>query len=101
MGNTGSFMLRSGPYKYIAFGHALPQLFPKSAYTAQLFNVEDDPEELHDLASSEPALAANLDRQLQAVVPYEEVDRLAKANDQALYLQYFAARYSEKNLKAK
>lgn len=46
MGNTGSFMIRAGPWKYIAFGR---YLYDKT-YTPQLFNVAADPDELTDLA---------------------------------------------------
>lgn len=46
MGNTGSFMIRSGPWKYIAFGRYTYD----RTYKPQLFNVDADPQELHDLA---------------------------------------------------
>ena len=55
MGNTGSFMIRSGPWKYIAFGR---YTYDKT-YRPQLFNVEADPEELTDLAGGLPAGATN------------------------------------------
>eukprot|EP01063_Lacrimia_lanifica_P011126 TRINITY_DN1790_c1_g1_i1.p1 TRINITY_DN1790_c1_g1~~TRINITY_DN1790_c1_g1_i1.p1 ORF type:complete len:577 (+),score=200.35 TRINITY_DN1790_c1_g1_i1:77-1807(+) len=81
MGNTGSFMYRSGPWKYVAFGrHAYD-----ATYTPQLFNVEEDPEELRDLAAARPDVAARLDAALRAVVDYEAVDREARANDLHLY----------------
>jgi arylsulfatase K len=90
MGNTGSFMLRSGKYKYIAFGHGLPEIFAPSKYTAQLFDVIADPNEMHDLAATAPpALLASLDAELRAVVDYETVDKAVKVNDQGLYRQYF------------
>jgi len=50
MGNTGSFMVRKGPWKYITFGHTL-STFSESAYTAQLFNVDADPDEQNDVSS--------------------------------------------------
>lgn len=58
---NGMFMLREGPWKYVHFANMAPQLF----------NLIDDPEELHDLAGSpehvatvaafESALEARLD----------------------------------------
>ena len=38
MGNTGSFMVRKGPWKYISFGHVLSTFAPQK-YTPLLFNV--------------------------------------------------------------
>jgi hypothetical protein len=41
VGNTGSFMIRQGPFKYIAFGTYGPSWL--KSYHPQLFNVEQDP----------------------------------------------------------
>lgn len=70
----GGFMLKRGRYKYCAYvGHP-----------PQLFDVHDDPMELHDLAD-EPAysgLRASLEAQLRAIADPVEVNAQAKA-DQA------------------
>ena len=62
---TGSYMIRSGPHKLIAFGHAFPWL-NASAYPPQLFNVEADPGELVDLAPGSAGVVAALMAQLEA-----------------------------------
>ena len=99
MGNTGSFMLRQGPWKYIAFGHGLPEIFNATSYSPQLFNVDEDPQELHDKSKLLPDVVSELDRLLQMVVDYQSVDREAKANDQALYRSYFSEKFGEGELR--
>ncbi len=88
MGNTGSFMIRSGPWKYIAFGRATYD----PTYTPQLFNVEEDPEELDDVANKYPHIVAELDAMLRSVVDYPNVDAEVRAQDVALYKKYFVDR---------
>ena len=90
MGNTASFMVRWRRWKYIAFGHALPA-FANSGYTAQLFDVEADPEELTDMAGSANAAPtiALLDGMLRRVVADpEQVDLECKQHQQALFEKY-------------
>ena len=48
--NTMSGMLRKGDYKLMVY----------DGYPSRLFNLKDDPEELHDLIEKEPARAAEL-----------------------------------------
>jgi choline-sulfatase len=67
---TGAFMIRHGKYKYVHY----------VAYRPQLFDLERDPEELHDLAA-DPAHAAALEecrRRLYAICDPAEVDARAK-----------------------
>lgn len=70
---TGSFMLRRGPWKYIKY----------IGYRPQLFNVETDPDEIHDLVEEEPGVVAELDGELENIVDTEAVDAAAKATDAA------------------
>jgi len=88
MGNTGSFMVRWGPWKYIAFGTTLSTF---EHYLPQLFNVVSDPEELHDVAASAAGvpIAKILDHKLRSVVNYTAIDREVKVNDGAIYRQWF------------
>lgn len=99
MGNTGAFMLRQGDYKYIAFGHGFNGTF--GGYAPQLFDVATDPEELHDLAASQPHLVATFDATLRAELAsgdnalsttgdYREIDVFVKAQQQQLYRRFFA-----------
>jgi len=73
---TGAFAIRHGKYKYVHY----------VAYAPQLFDLQADPEEIHDLAD-DPAhagmLAACRER-LYGLCDPEEVDRHAKARQAEL-----------------
>ena len=94
-------MLRSGHLKYLAYGHTFPW-FTTSEYAAQLFNVSIDPLELHDIAPENPDLVAQLDAQLVALLGahYEDIDAVAKANDQLIFTRYVAANKTDAQLLA-
>jgi len=98
MGNTGSFMLRKGDWKYIAFGNDGTII---KNYQPQLFNLSQDPDELHNVASQNPEVVAKLDTILRSVVDYPAVDAKVKANDKALYKMYFADKFTPKDLRTK
>ncbi len=68
MGNTGAYMLRTGAYKLVTFGHTFSTF---KNHSAQLFNVDEDPDELDDLAAKEPALVQTLVAKLNAIVDFE------------------------------
>ena len=68
----GGFMLKSGPWKYCYYG---PSQRP------QLFNVDEDPLELHDLSGDTPLVRA-LDAELRLLLDPDATDERAKA-DQA------------------
>jgi arylsulfatase K len=72
---TGEFMIRRGPYKYTAY----------AGYESQLFNVEDDPDEIDNLVGKDVALAAEMDRALRDLVDYEAVDAKVKQYDRDSY----------------
>jgi len=92
MGNTGSFMLRKGNWKYVAFGTTLSAF---AEYKPQLFDVENDPEELNDLLRSkrnDPQIidvAKELDAILRGVVDYPSVDAEVKRNDAKIYKRWY------------
>jgi arylsulfatase K len=69
--NTGSFMLRRGPWKYIAY----------VGYEPMLFNLESDPDEVQNLAPSRPEVVGQMDALLRQGVDYPAVDARAKAYD--------------------
>ena len=46
MGNTGSYIVRKGNYKYVQFGHYLTAINNKTPYRPQLFDLENDPMKL-------------------------------------------------------
>ena len=73
---TGAFMIRYGKYKYVHY----------VAYRPQLFDLESDPEELHDLAESPDharTLAVCRER-LYSMVNPDETDRRAKSRQAEL-----------------
>lgn len=72
---TGIFMLRRGDWKYVVHvGHR-----------PQLFNLAEDPWEVHDVAASRPDVVAEMDALLRTIVDPEEVDARAKAYDRASF----------------
>lgn len=72
---TGSFMLREGTWKYIAY----------PGYPSQLFDLAADPDEMHDLAQSHENLATRMDQRLRELCDYPDIDRRAKANDRQCF----------------
>ncbi len=75
---TGAFMLRQGPWKYIAY----------PGFRPQLFNLDEDPDEVDDLADSLPHVVANLDDALREMVDYEAVDARVKAYDRESFYHW-------------
>ena len=78
---AAAYMLREGAMKLIY--HV--------GMAAQLFNLEDDPNELHDLAATEPAVAQALELELRTVCDPESVDARAKA-DQRKWVEHWGGR---------
>ena len=70
---TGSFMLRKGPWKYIKH----------IGYRPQLFNLEEDPGELQDRARDSREVCERLDAAMNDIVDPEAADAAAKATDAA------------------
>ncbi len=76
--NTGEFMIRRGAHKYIGY----------TGYEPQLFDLDKDPDEIHNLANEQPDLAAEMDTALRVLVDYEAVDAKVKAYDRASYVAW-------------
>jgi arylsulfatase K len=72
---TGGFMVREGDWKYAAY----------AGYEPQLFNLAEDPDEMVNLAGTEPGKAAEMDRRLRQMVDYEQVDHLVKHEDRQCF----------------
>jgi choline-sulfatase len=80
---TGAFAIRNGKYKYVHY----------AKYASQLFDLEADPDEAHDL-SSDPKFAkvrAECEAKLRAMLSPEEVDARAKKR-QAEQLEKYGGR---------
>jgi arylsulfatase K len=75
---TGSYMLRMGDWKYIAY----------PGYPPQLFHVLDDPDELHNRCDSEPETTDAMDRKLRSLIDYEEVNAYVKKYDLSSFRQW-------------
>ena len=69
--NTGIAMWREGPWKYVRY----------AGYEPQLFNLDDDPEEVDNLARSRPDVVQRLDARLETLVNFDDADARAKADD--------------------
>jgi arylsulfatase A-like enzyme len=61
--NTSMFMLRTGPWKYIAY----------PGYEPQLFDMVADPDEITNLAATKPDIVKDLDMKLREICDYEKV----------------------------
>eukprot|EP00947_MAST-08B_sp_MAST-8B-sp1_P005624 g5624.t1 len=70
--NTGAYMIRRGPWKLIAYGRDPPY----QDYASQLFNLDDDPMEVDNVAGEHPALVAELDRLLRSQIDYPKVNSM-------------------------
>jgi hypothetical protein len=107
MGNTGSFMLRQGNFKLITFGkhggNFNGSCGAPCTYNSQLFDVENDPEELHDVAAlvENQLILASMDQTLRSIIPYDDVDLFAKAEDHDIYDKFYLHKFSTAQLKKK
>ena len=78
--NTGSFMLRRGDWKYIAY----------PGYEPMLFDLKSDPDEVRNLASSQAEMVKQMDSLLRSIVDYEAVDAKVKAYDRTSFKEWRA-----------
>jgi len=88
MANTQAFMIRQGPWKYIAYGQYGPSCYLD--YQPQLFNIEKDPDELIEMSKHHADVAGMLDALLRTVVDYPAVDREIKMEEKMLFNRFFA-----------
>ena len=78
---AAAYLLREGAMKLI-YHVGMP---------AQLFDLERDPHELHDLTAVEPAIAQALEKKLRGICDPEAVDARAKA-DQRKWVEFWGGR---------
>nr|XP_039273121.1 arylsulfatase K-like [Styela clava] len=70
--NASSYMLRKGPWKYIAYDYG-PEYID-----SMLFNLEDDPDELNDLGKTDHELLKQFDEFLRKQIDYNAVTNRVK-----------------------
>jgi choline-sulfatase len=77
---TGTFMIRNGKYKYIHYVYFAPQLF----------NLEEDPNELNDLAMdlTYTEVLMECEQKLRRIMDPEETDRKVKQAQAEKVMQY-------------
>lgn len=73
--NTGAYMLRRGPWKYVKY----------VGYEPQLFNLDADPWEINDVAGEEAEVVAEMDALLTSEFDCEAIDARAKAYDRECF----------------
>ena len=98
MGNTGSFMVRKGKWKYIQFGHFLRAF---ADYQPQLFDLDADPLELKDVSAENADVVSELEAILVDEYNYEYVDCVAKWNDFVLFEEFQWQLYNTSTLKTR
>lgn len=78
--NTGQFMLRQNNWKYIEY----------AGYPAQLFDLDSDPDELHDLSTNATCAdtLANMSKLLRTILDPEDVDKRAKTFDKESFRKW-------------
>jgi arylsulfatase K len=76
--NTTMFMLRRDEWKYVAY----------PGYGPQLFDLEEDPDEIRNLAASRPEVAESMDEELRSMVDYEEVHRRVMRYDREAFREW-------------
>ena len=75
---TSGFMIREGSWKYVAYAGMPPQLF----------NLEDDPWEINNLADECEAKAQEMDNLLRSIVDYDEVNRRVEQYNKAAFKEW-------------
>ena len=76
--NTGTFMLRRGDWKYIAY----------AGYAPQLFDLRQDPAELHNQAVTWPQVAHEMETHLRRIVDCDTVDAKVKGYDRRCFRRW-------------
>merc|ERR1711988_1161584 len=97
MGNTGSFMVRWRQWKLIVFGNSL-KTFNRTVYPPQLFDLDNDPNELKDVALQNPQIVRDMIAKLNSKYDFQAVDREAKATDYMIYHQHFESQLTQAQL---
>lgn len=75
---TGAYMLRSENYKYIAYPD----------YEPLLFNLENDPDEIKNLAPQKTELAKQMDEKLRNMIDYPQVEKQVRDYDKSSFAEW-------------
>merc|ERR1719183_1797871 len=77
-GNTGAYMIRSGQWKLMTYGHTYAAF---KDYAPQLFNLKTDPDELNDVSAQNADIVAMLMKKMHTVMDPDMVDRSVMESD--------------------
>jgi arylsulfatase K len=72
---TGTYMIRRGSWKYVRY----------EGFAPQLYNIDNDRWEEHDIARDHPDVVRRLDELLTSNIDCEEIDRRAKRYDKTSF----------------
>merc|ERR1712130_759121 len=90
--NTGSFMVRKDQWKYIQYGHYLSTF---KNYKPQLFDLENDPEEIYDVSASNQNIVNEMENILLNRYNYEYIDCVAKKTDLEIFDEFVWNKYNQ------
>ncbi|MFW5856114.1 MAG: sulfatase, partial [Bacillota bacterium] len=76
--NTGTYMLRKGDWKYIKY----------IGFESQLFNLEQDPWEVEDLAQQKPEITGEMESILDSILDCEQVENRAREYDKRKFKKW-------------
>lgn len=85
---TGLYMVRKGPWKYIAYAPNQYGTQAEKNWPVQLFNLDSDPWELHNIAAANPDKVKELGDILHSEVDVEGTDLLAKSFQKDLFMTH-------------
>ena len=90
--------IRRGPWKLITYGHTFTW-FNATAFVDQLFNVDEDPFELSNVASANPGIVTDLFTLLEAELggpgAVAAIDSFEMRSNWQLFKSWFAATRTE------
>merc|ERR1711920_1101692 len=93
--NTGMFMVRKGKWKYIQYGHFLSDFYE---YKPQLFDLENDKEEMYDVSMQNEEIVNEMENILRERYDYEYVDCVAKRTDFEIFEEFVWNKYNQSEI---
>ena len=85
---TGFYMVRQGDWKFITYAPNQYGTTAEKNWPVQLYNLQEDPWELHNVAAQHPNRVKNLNDILRTEVDVEGTDLKAKAYQKDMFMTY-------------